>query len=148
MTHKRLDQLSAADLDYQVGQSKQCIYDHIGVMPIVFSPPHSIGCNNATVINTIAKYYDLSIGGFISDVMFLQCHGWKQQQHKEQLQDLSQMDCRPYSDNGTLNYASRYDIKEDAGAQDSNDTLIFDRFAKDRDSITASLTLDRMVGYL
>jgi peptidoglycan/xylan/chitin deacetylase (PgdA/CDA1 family) len=130
MTHKRLDQLSAADLDYQVGQSKQCIYDHIGVMPIVFSPPHSIGWNNATVINTIAKYYDLSIGGFISDVMFLQCHGWKQQQHKEQLQYLSQMDCRPYSDNGTLNYASRYDIKEDAGAQGhSNDTLIFDRFA-------------------
>src|SRR5919199_5579724 len=61
MTHKRLDQLSAVDLDYQIGQSKRCLDDHIGVMPTVFSPPHSIGWNNATVINTIAKYYDLSI---------------------------------------------------------------------------------------
>jgi peptidoglycan/xylan/chitin deacetylase (PgdA/CDA1 family) len=126
MRHKRLDQLSAVDLDYQVGQSKQCIHDHIGVMPTVFSPPHSIGWNNATVINTIAKYYDLSIGGFVNDVMFLHCYGWKhpQQDHS------TQRDCRPYSDNGTLNYASRYDIKENAGAQGhSNDTLIFDRFA-------------------
>ncbi len=126
MTHERLDQLSAADLDYQVGQSKQCIHDHIGVMPTVFSPPHSIGWNNATVINTIAKYYDLSIGGFVNDVMFLHCYGWKQKHNGEQLQYLTQADCRPYSDNGTLNYASRYDIKENAGAQGhSNDTLIF-----------------------
>ena len=52
------------------------------------------------------------------------CHGWKQHPGY-----LSQRDCRPYSDNGTLNYASRYDIKENAGAQDhSNDTRIFDRF--------------------
>jgi peptidoglycan/xylan/chitin deacetylase (PgdA/CDA1 family) len=128
MTHKRLDQLSAVDLDYQVGQSKQCIHDHIGVMPTVFSPPHSIGWNNATVINIIAKYYDLSIGGFVNDVMFLHCCGWKQ---KQQQQYLNQRDCRPYFDNGTLNYASRYDIKENAGAQGhSNDTLIFDRFTR------------------
>ena len=86
MTHERLDQLSAADLDYQVGQSKQCIHDHIGVMPTVFSPPHSIGWNNATVINTIAKYYDLSIGGFVNDVMFLHCYGWKQKHYGVQLQ--------------------------------------------------------------
>ena len=86
--------------------------------------PHSEGWNNATVINAIAKYYNLSIGGFINDVMFLHCYGWKQQHGY-----LSQRDCRPYSDNGTLNYASRYDIKENAGAQGhSNDTRIFDRF--------------------
>jgi hypothetical protein len=59
--------------------------------------------------------------------MFLRCYGWKQQQQQEYS---NQIDCRPYSDNGTLNYASRYDIKEDAGAQGhSNDTLIFDRFS-------------------
>src|ERR1051325_5655843 len=130
MTHKRLNKLSENALDYEVGQSKQCIHDHIGFMPTVFSPPHSIGWNNATVINTIAKYYDLSIGGFVTGPMFLHCDGWKQQHNGEQLQHLTQNDCRPYSDNGTLNYASRYDIKENAGAQGhSNDTLIFDRFA-------------------
>src|SRR5919106_5009383 len=56
MTHKRLDQLSAANLDYEVGQSKQCIHDHLGIYPTVFSPPHSGGWDNATVINAIAKY--------------------------------------------------------------------------------------------
>jgi peptidoglycan/xylan/chitin deacetylase (PgdA/CDA1 family) len=126
MTHKLLDGLSATALDYQVGQSKQCLYDHLGIYPTIFSSPHDRGWNNATVIDTIAKYYDFSIGGFVNDVMFLHCYGWKQKQQ----QYLNQRDCRPYSDNGTLNYASRYDIKENAGAQGhSNDTLIFDRFA-------------------
>jgi peptidoglycan/xylan/chitin deacetylase (PgdA/CDA1 family) len=127
MTHKLLDGLSARALDYEVGQSKQCIHDHLGIYPTIFSPPHDRGWDNATVINTIAKYYGLSIGGFVNDIMFLHCYGWKQ---KQQQQYLNQRDCRPYSDNGTLNYASRYDIKENAGAQGhSNDTMIFDRFA-------------------
>jgi peptidoglycan/xylan/chitin deacetylase (PgdA/CDA1 family) len=126
MTHKLLDGLSARTLDYEVGQSKQCLHDHLGIYPTVFSPPHDRGWDNATVINTIAKYYNLSIGGFVNDVMFLHCYGWKQQQQEYS----NQRDCRPYSDSGTLNYASRYDIKENAGAQGhSNDTMIFDRFA-------------------
>jgi peptidoglycan/xylan/chitin deacetylase (PgdA/CDA1 family) len=128
MTHKLLDGLSARALDYEVRQSKQCIHDHLGIYPTIFSPPHDRGWDNATVINAIAKYYDLSIGGFVNDVMFLHCHGWKQKQQQQQY--LNQRDCRPYSDSSTLNYASRYDIKENAGAQGhSNDTLIFDRFA-------------------
>jgi hypothetical protein len=49
---------------------------------------------------------------------------------EQQQEYFNQKDCRPYSDNGTLNYANRYDIKENAGAQGhSNDTLIFNRFA-------------------
>jgi peptidoglycan/xylan/chitin deacetylase (PgdA/CDA1 family) len=125
MTHKVLSKLSAADLDYQVGQSKQCLHDHLGVYPTVFSPPHGKGSKNATVIDTIAKYYDFSIGGFVSGPMFLHCDGWKQQ--------LIQTDCRTYSDNGTLNFANRYDIKERThNALDTryshNDTQIFEKF--------------------
>jgi Polysaccharide deacetylase len=127
-SHKVLNRLSADDLDYEVGQSKQCIHDHLGIYPTVFSPPHNVGWNNATVINRIAKYYDLSIGGFVNDVMFLQCYGW--QQHRHQQQYLNQKDCRPYSDNGVLSYANRYDIKENPNAQGhSNDIMIFNRFA-------------------
>ena len=103
-SHKVLSKLSASDLDYQVGQSKQCLHEHLGVEPIVFSPPHGRGWNNATVIDTIAKYYDLSIGGFVSSPMFLHCYGWKQHS--------PQTDCSTYSDDGTLNYANRYTIKE------------------------------------
>ena len=125
MTHKALDKLSANALDYEIGQSKQCIYDHLGVYPTVFSPPHGRGSKNATVIDTISKYYDFSIGGFIIGPMFLHCDGWKQQQP----------DCRTYSDNGTLNYANRYDIKERThNALDTryshNDTQIFSRFVE------------------
>jgi peptidoglycan/xylan/chitin deacetylase (PgdA/CDA1 family) len=105
-SHKVLSRLSADDLDYEVGQSKECFRKHLGVEPTVFSPPHSKGWNNATVIDTIAKYYDLSIGGFVSSPMFLHCYGWKQLQHAPQT------DCRTYSDDGELNYANRYDIKE------------------------------------
>jgi len=133
MTHKRLNKLSEDALDYEVGQSKQCIYNHIGAMPTVFSPPHNLGWNNATVINTIAKYYDLSIGGFVTGPMFLRCDGWKQSS--------TQTDCRTYSDNGTLNHVNRYDIKERThNALDTryshNDTQIFDKFVQLVDSQT------------
>ena len=129
MTHKLLDRLSTSALNYEVGQSKQCIHDHIGIYPSVFSSPHDVGWNNATVINTIAKYYDLSIGGFVNDVMFLHCYGWQQHKHQQQ-QYFNHVGCRPYSDNGVLNYANRYDIKENPNTQGhSNDTMIFKRFA-------------------
>ncbi len=133
MTHKVLDKLSATGLDYEIGQSKKCIHDHIGVYPTVFSPPHGKGSKNATVIDTIAKYYDFSIGGFVSGPMFLHCDGWKQQ--------LIQTDCRTYSDNGTLNFANRYDIKERThNALDTrylhDDTQIFEKFVRLVDSQT------------
>jgi peptidoglycan/xylan/chitin deacetylase (PgdA/CDA1 family) len=135
MTHKVLDKLSASALDYEVGQSKQCLHDHLGVYPTVFSPPHGRGSKNATVIDTIAKYYELSIGGFVTGPMFLHCDGWKRQQQ----QSSSQTDCRTYSDNGMLNYANRYDIKERThNALDTryshNDTQIFDKFVELVDS--------------
>jgi peptidoglycan/xylan/chitin deacetylase (PgdA/CDA1 family) len=131
MTHKRLNKLSEDALDYEVGQSKQCIYNHIGVMPTIFSPPHNLGWNNATVINAIAKYYDLSIGGFVTGPMFLRCDGWKLQGQDQQ----QQTDCKTYSDNGTLNHANRYDIKERThNALDTryshNDTQIFEKFVQ------------------
>jgi peptidoglycan/xylan/chitin deacetylase (PgdA/CDA1 family) len=138
-SHKVLDKLSSSALEYEVGQSKQCIHDHIGVYPTIFSPPHGRGSKNATVINAIGKYYDLSIGGFVTGPMFLHCDGWKQQGRNQQ--SLIQTDCRTYSDNGTLNYANRYDIKERThNALDKryshNDTQIFEKFVELVDSQT------------
>ena len=74
--------------------------------------------------------------------MFLHCIGWKQQQQEQQIQQPSgQTDCRTYSDNGTLNFANRYDIKERThNALDirysHNDTQIFIRFVELVDSQT------------
>jgi peptidoglycan/xylan/chitin deacetylase (PgdA/CDA1 family) len=128
-SHKVLSKLSADDIDYQVGQSKECFREHLGAEPTVFSPPHSKGWNNATVIDTIAKYYDLSIGGFVSSPMFLHCYGWKQLQHAPQT------DCRTYSDDGELNYANRYDIKENSHngldiRYSHDDNQIFEKFVE------------------
>jgi len=146
ITHKVLNKLSPAALDYEVGQSKQCIHDHIGVYPTVFSAPHNKGWNNVTVIDTISKYYDFSIGGFVIGPMFLHCYGWKMDQltpqmQQQQLLPSNQTDCRTYSDNGTLNFANRYDIKERThNALDTryshNDTQIFDKFVQLVDSQT------------
>src|ERR671930_892450 len=126
MNNKRLDNLSLTELDYELGQSKQCLRNH-GINATIFSPPHSIGWDNATVINAISKYYDLSIGGFTTDSMFLHCYGWT----NLGLPVTSQTDCRTYYDNGTLTYANRYDIKERPhNGLDSrfshNDTKIFE----------------------
>ena len=35
-SHKVLNKLSADALDYEVGQSKQCLYDHLGIYPQYF----------------------------------------------------------------------------------------------------------------
>jgi peptidoglycan/xylan/chitin deacetylase (PgdA/CDA1 family) len=127
-SHKVLSRLSASDLDYQVGQSKQCLHEHLGIEPTVFSPPHGRGWNNATVIDSISEYYDLSIGGFVSSPMFLHCYGWKQNS-----QHSPQTDCSTYSNNGTLNYANRYTIKEVSHngldtRYSHDDTQIFQKF--------------------
>jgi peptidoglycan/xylan/chitin deacetylase (PgdA/CDA1 family) len=145
-THKVLNKLSATALDYEVGQSKQCLHERLGIYPTVFSPPHNKGWDNATVINTIAKYYDLAIGGFVTGPMFLHCYGWKtdqltQQMQQQHQQPSNQTDCRIHSDNGTLNFANRYDIKERThNALDKryshNDTQIFEKFVELVDSQT------------
>jgi peptidoglycan/xylan/chitin deacetylase (PgdA/CDA1 family) len=126
-SHKVLSKLSASDLDYQVGESRQCLREHLGVEATVFSPPHGRGWNNATVINAISKYYDLSIGGFVRSHMFLHCYGWKQHS--------PQTDCSTYSNNGTLNYANRHTIKEVSHngldtQYSHDDTQIFQEFVE------------------
>jgi hypothetical protein len=102
MTYKTLTKLSSSGLNYEVGQSKQCLRDH-GVNTTLFATPRGLGGDNATVINEIAKYYDLAINGF-SNLMYLKCDGWKRYS--------SQTDCRTYFDNGTLTYTNRYSVRE------------------------------------
>jgi peptidoglycan/xylan/chitin deacetylase (PgdA/CDA1 family) len=100
---KDLNHLSAKDLEYEVGQSKQCLLDHGITNTTIFAVPKNIATNNATVINTIAKYYDFAINGN-ANLMYLHCDGYKKYS--------SQTDCRTYYDNGTLTFANRYSIKE------------------------------------
>jgi Polysaccharide deacetylase len=118
--------LPAVALEFEVGQSKQCLLNH-GIDAIAFATPHGEGSNNATVVNAIAKYYDLAINGF-SNLMFLHCDGWKQ--------NSTQTDCRTFDDAGNVTYANRYVIREwSHNVRDRtyshNDTKIFQIFLQE-----------------
>jgi peptidoglycan/xylan/chitin deacetylase (PgdA/CDA1 family) len=120
MTHKVLDKLSANALDYEVGQSKQCLHDHLGIYPTVFSPPHGRGSKNATVINTIANYYDLSMEVLLLDLCSYIAMVGKNNKFQFKL---------------IAGHFLRYDIKERThNALDKryshNDTQIFEKFVE------------------
>lgn len=125
MTYKDLTKLSPSGLNYEIGQSKQCLRDH-GINTTLFATPKGLGVANATVVNEIAKYDDLAINGF-SNLMYLKCDGWKRYS--------SQTDCRTYFDNGTLTYANPYSIREWShnsldSADNHNSTSIFKTFVQ------------------
>jgi hypothetical protein len=124
-TTKSLDltHLPTKELEFEVGQSKQCLLGH-GINTTIFAVPKNIASDNATVVNTIAKYYDLAINGH-SNLMYLHCDGWRQYSN--------QTDCRTYSDDGSLNFANRYSIREwsmqHIGHGNSyNDSQMFEKF--------------------
>ena len=133
MTAPILTNVSADQLNFEVGQSKRCLLDH-GMNATVFATPHGKGSDNATVVKAISKYYDLAINGF-SNLMFLHCDGWK-------IASPNQTDCRTYYDNGTLTYANRYVVREwSHNHQDiayaHNNTKIFQIFVQAVNNQTA-----------
>ena len=99
MSHKDLTKLSIKDLEYEVGQSKQCLLEH-NINSTVFGNPFARGWDNSTVIQTLSKYYDMARGGY-GLLTFLDCYPI----------DLNQTDCRTYFDNGTLTLANRYSLR-------------------------------------
>jgi peptidoglycan/xylan/chitin deacetylase (PgdA/CDA1 family) len=101
MDHMDLTKLSQRALEYEVGQSKQCLLNH-NINSTIFANPFSTGWDNATVTNTVAKYYDLDRAGY-GPYTYLKCDGWK---------DISnQTDCRTYSNNGSLTFGNRYSLR-------------------------------------
>ncbi|HJT49968.1 MAG TPA: polysaccharide deacetylase family protein, partial [Nitrososphaeraceae archaeon] len=76
MNHPNLNDLSSqADLDYEIGQSKQCLENH-GFNPTIFAYPNGKGSDDSKVVNTVAKYYDLARTDTKSSALsLLQCGG-------------------------------------------------------------------------
>jgi peptidoglycan/xylan/chitin deacetylase (PgdA/CDA1 family) len=123
MNHKNLSKLSAYDLDYELAESKQCLGSH-GVNSTIMATPLNEGWDNSTVIQNIAKYYELARNGN-SPLMFLHCDMWS----------ISQIDCRTFFDNGSLTFANRYSIRAWShnfydNRYPQNETRIFDEFVK------------------
>jgi peptidoglycan/xylan/chitin deacetylase (PgdA/CDA1 family) len=131
MDHKDLSQMSKKMVNFEVGDSKQCLLNH-GINNITsFAYPFNGGSDEAAVIDTVAKYYD--IARTASDpLMFLHCDGFKDQS--------SQTDCRTYSGDGydggsKLNFVNRYSIigwSHDAERRDNSydDSELLNRFVE------------------
>ncbi len=107
MTHKHLNHLSSSALNFEIAGSKQCLASH-GYNVTSFAYPYDEGADNVTVVNTVAKNYELARSGS-EPLMFLHCNGFKNH---------PQTDCRTYLPDGKLTYANKYAIR----------SLSFDRY--------------------
>jgi peptidoglycan/xylan/chitin deacetylase (PgdA/CDA1 family) len=106
MTHPHINgSLSAADLDYEIGQSQQCLIDH-GINSTIFAYPYGDGSNNSAVVNAVAKFYHLARTDSKSALTFLHCDGNIDNTNEK----INHTDCRAYFSNGTLTPANRYSI--------------------------------------
>ena len=125
MTHPpNLNMLNQNQLDYQIGGSKQCLANH-GYNSTIFAYPYNIGSNDPTVVNTVAKYYNMGRSG-TAPLMFLNCNGFRKD---------PQTDCRTYGPDRKLNYANRYEARslsfDIIEIKDSfNNTKMFSDFVK------------------
>jgi peptidoglycan/xylan/chitin deacetylase (PgdA/CDA1 family) len=128
MNHKHLTKLSDADLQFEIGQSKQCLADH-GINATVFGYPFADGSDKAKVVDVVAKYYRLARTGG-DPTQFLNCVGPNNAQNNQDGSGSSSStqnqpaDCRPYTSDGKLTSANRYSIrgltqKHDSGTDDT-----------------------------
>ena len=74
MNHPHINgSLSQAELDYEIGQSKQCLSNH-GINSTIFAYPYGEGSNNSTVVNIVSKYYNLARTDSKFALTFLHCN--------------------------------------------------------------------------
>lgn len=63
VSHKDLTTVSAADLEDEVGGSKQSLLEH-GYNSTIFSTPYASGESNSTITNFLSKYYEIGRRGY------------------------------------------------------------------------------------
>jgi hypothetical protein len=101
MTHKDLTSLSNHSLEYEIGQSKQCLLDH-NINSTIFANAFASGEDNSTVIKMVSMHYDMARAGY-HPLTFLKCNGWNT------ISD--QTDCSTFFNNGTLTFSNRYSLR-------------------------------------
>jgi hypothetical protein len=141
MNHKQLTKLSNANLEYEVGQSKQCLADH-GMNATIFAYPFSAGSDKPKVVDVVAKYYRLARTGG-DPIQFLNCVGWNNTKSNSGNGGNADSggdggsnqfgDCRTYTSDGKLTSANRYSIRALSqqhvnGKHFYNDTQMLQRF--------------------
>ena len=125
MHHIHLAELPKKAIEFELSASKKCLQDH-GINAKSFAYPFDSGSDDKTVINIVAKYYEIARTG--NDALaFLRCDN-------PQIQP-TQTDCRTYTDKDALTYANRYTVRawsQDATRNENsyNDTVMLDKFIK------------------
>jgi len=128
MNHLRnLTSMPDSELNYEIGQSKQCLVDH-GIPSsaiTTFAFPYETGKNNATIVEKIAKYYSYARSGN-DQLMFLHCNHYKAD---------PQTDCKTFFADGRVTIANRYSIigwshDYDRIKYSYNDSQMLHRFIK------------------
>src|SRR5215208_5871147 len=128
MNHADLTKTSKKETEFEVGGSKQCFLDH-GINTSSFAYPFNGASSEASVIDVVAKYYDIArtARSAPEPIMYLHCDGFKEES--------SQTDCRTYSDDGEPNFANRYSIMgwshdADRYKYSYDDSGMFNRFVE------------------
>ena len=125
MDHVHLEKLPKKDIEYQVGESKICLQKH-GINVTSFAYPFDGGSDDKTVVDIVAKYYDLARSG--NDALtYLKCNSPTVQPR--------QTDCRTYTDGNDLTYANRYTVRawsQDAAPAENkiSDSMMVDKFIR------------------
>ena len=127
MDHVHLEKLPKKDIEYQVGESKICLQKH-GINVTSFAYPFDGGSDDKTVVDIVAKYYDLARSG--NDALtYLKCNSPNVQPR--------QTDCRTYTDGNDLTYANRYTVRAWSQSQDAapaenkiSDSIMVDKFIR------------------
>jgi peptidoglycan/xylan/chitin deacetylase (PgdA/CDA1 family) len=107
MTHPYLHELSRSELNFELGQSRQCLQDH-GLNATIFAYPYGDGSNSPKVVKQVSKYYDLARTDTDYPLTFLHCDIWRGHPSNE-------TDCRAFlnsanNNKGKLTIANRYSI--------------------------------------
>ena len=128
MNHADLTKTSKKETEFEVGGSKQCLLDH-GINTSSFAYPFNGASDEASVIDVVAKYYDIArtARSAPEPIMYLHCDGFKEES--------SQTDCRTYANDGEPNFANRYSIMgwshdADRYKYSYDDSGMFNRFVE------------------
>jgi len=135
MNHVDLSQTSKKETRYEIAESKQCLLNH-GINATSFAYPFNGGTDEAAVVNTVAKYYDIArtARSAPEPIMYLHCDGFKEEEEAS-----GQTDCRTFSnednDDAELTFANRYSIMgwshdADRSKNSYDDSEMLDRFIK------------------
>lgn len=110
LTHADLTEISLPEAEKEIGQSKDCIVEHIPSMqqkddrPItIYGNAFAKGGDDPNIVKLVGKYYDFARTGY-SNTTYLGCDGWYAEEFKEP------PDCRVTTDNGTVKYEHRYQM--------------------------------------